>query len=150
MKTKILNLSSSFKHKTYQDLVGITLLMLLSIFILSCNSSPKTQDINLTYLIKDNKLFYDRVSGSTLLGENPKLKVFTTVTNTSDYGGVFKFYAKLSSQGNIVEFSEEQFIASGQTVTFSQTKEINHYSFQANVEVDSWGIIAPIKTINLK
>jgi hypothetical protein len=124
--------------------------MLISLFILSCNSGPKTQDVNLTYLIKDNKLFYDRIPGSTLFNENPKLKVSTTVTNTSDYGGVFKFYAKLTSQGNVIEFSEEQFIESGKTVTFSQTKEINHYSFQANVEVENWGIIAPIKTIFIK
>ena len=150
MKIQNLKLSRSVNYKILRELTGMTLLMLLSLFILSCNSSPKTQEVNLTYLIKDNNLFYDRESGSTFLGENPKLKVSTTVTNTSDYGGVFKFYAKLSSQGSIVEFNEEQFIASGQTVTFSQTKVINHYSFQTNVVVDNWGIIAPIKTINLK
>ena len=120
------------------------------LIIQACDSSPKTQDITLSYLIKDNTMHYDREDGSTFLGVYPKFTVSTTITNTSDYGGVFGFYAKVSSQGNVVEFNQEQFIPSGQTVTFTQTKEIEHYSFQKNVNIDSWGIIAPTKTINLK
>lgn len=118
--------------------------------IQSCESGPKTQDVTLSYLIKDNKMYYDREDGSTLFDVYPKFTVYTTITNTSDYGGVFGFYAVVSSQGNVIEFNQEQYIASGQTVTFSQAKEIEHYSFQKNINIDSWGIVAPTKTINLK
>ncbi|NVO09601.1 MAG: hypothetical protein HXX16_06545 [Bacteroidales bacterium] len=148
MKNKQLSLTRNCNFSFFRNLSLGTLILFVSIFIQSCG--PKTKEVPLTYLIKDNKLFYDRESGATLLGVNPKLKVYTTITNTSDYGGVFKFYAKLSSQGNTVEFSEEQFIASGQAVTFSQVKDINPYSFQTNVQVDDWGIIAPTKTIDVK
>lgn len=125
-------------------------LIVSSTLIQACDSRPKTQDITLTYLIKDNTLYYNRVDGSTFIGIHPRLEVSTTITNTSDYGGVFKFFAKISSQGNVIEFNDEQFIASGQTITFSQTKDIEHFSFQKNIQIDSWGIIAPIKTIPLK
>ena len=81
-------------------------------------------------------MYYNRTNGATLLSENPKLKVYCTVTNTSDYGGVFKFYATLSSQGNKVNFEDEQFLASSATATFSEEKEINPYSFETNVSVD--------------
>jgi len=134
----------SFRRGSY-----ILLLSLLFSFQ-SCNNGPKTQSVTLSYLIKDNNMHYQRIAGVVLLGENPKMKVYATVTNTSDYGGVFKFYAKLSSQGNTIEFNNEQYIASGSTIEFSEEKEINPYSFETNVKVVDWGIIAPTKTIQLK
>lgn len=128
----------------------LTFVLLLMVFVQSCKSEPTQQEITLTYLVKDNKLQYNREDGSTFLGVNPKFTVFATVTNTSDYGGVFKLYAEVSSQGDKISFSQEQFIASGETVTISQTKEINHYSFQANLSFDNWGIVAPTKVITIK
>lgn len=118
------------------------------IFLFSCGVFDRKEEITLTYLIKNNDLLYTRVPGLSLLNQFPKLKVETTVTNTSEYGGVFKFYATISSQGNSMKFSEEQFIAAGQKVTFLQEKEIDHHSFQADLKVDDWGIIAPIVVLS--
>ena len=136
------------------------LLIILICLLNSCNNStPKTmqepytvfeqQNITLSYLIKDDKLYYERITGMSLLGQKPGMKVYTTVTNTSDYGGVFRLYAKLSSQGNVLEFNAEQYIGPGATVILEKEMEINPYSFEANVEVDKWGITAPTKSINV-
>jgi hypothetical protein len=134
-----------FKH-----IIKLTCVSLFSLGVLSCNTGPKTQDITLSYLIEDNNMHYERISGAVLLGENPQMKVYAKVTNTSDYGGVFKFYAKLSSLGNTIEFNKEQYIGSGETVEFKEVNDINPYSFETNVEVVDWGIIPPTKTIQLK
>jgi hypothetical protein len=149
---KLIKLRQEKGYKSFLFLKSCICILLFSFIILtqSCNFGPQTQNITLTYLVKDNNLYYNRITGAILLGENPKLRVYTTVTNTSDYGGVFKFYAKLSSQGNSIEFQNEKYIGSGSTVTFSEEKEINPYSFETNVKVDSWGIIAPIKTVQLR
>ena len=116
-------------------------------FLFSCDALNRKEEVTLTYLIKDNDLLYTREPGLSLLKEFPRIKVETTVTNTSEHGGVFKFYATISSQGDVLSFSEEQYIASGQTITFSQTKEVDHYSFQANIKVDNWGITPPTKVL---
>jgi len=140
--------------------VSVLLFLFISL-IQSCNNStPKPtrqepytviekQEITLTYLIQDKELYYNRVGGAILLNENPKFCVYCTVTNTSDYSGVFKLYAKISSQGNTIEFNKEEFIKSGESKKLYQEKEINPYSFETNVTVDSWGIIAPKKIIDV-
>ena len=134
----------------------IILLFLFISFMLSCNHAPEPytvvekQDVSLTYLIKDNKIYYERIGGAVLLGTNPNMKIHCTVTNTSDYGGVFKLFAKLSSQGNILEFQKEQYIDHGATVEFTDEKECNPYSFETNVKVDAWGIAPPTKSINVQ
>ncbi len=141
-------------------------MLVLILCVLSCNdpgSNNKSRDsrqeaytviekqeVTLTYLVDDNNLEYDRIDGMILLDELPRLKVYCTVTNTSDYGGNFVFYATLSSQGNQIEFRDEEYIGSGEKVTFSQEKEINHYSFESNVKVVDWGIIAPTKTVDVE
>ncbi len=130
-----------------KKLLKYSLVIIFMTFLFSCDALERKEEITLTYLIKNNDLVYTREPGLSLLNEFPKLKVETTVTNTSEYGGVFKFYATLSSQGNVINFSEEQYISSGQTVTFIQSKEIDHYSFQANVIVDNWGITPPTKIL---
>ncbi len=135
-------------------------LVLLVTFLQSCgNSTPKTkeepytviekQDTTLTYLIKDNEMHYNRIVGAILLGQNPGMRVYATVTNTSDYAGVFKLNATLSSQGNTIEFEVEEYIAAGATKDLIQSKEINPYSFETNVKVDKWGITAPKRSINV-
>jgi hypothetical protein len=139
----------------------LILFFLLITFLQSCgNSTPKTreepytviekQNVTLTYLIKDNEIYYQRIIGAVLLGENPKMKVYATVTNTSDYAGVFKFYAKLSSQGNTIDFETEEYIGAGATKVLVQEKEINPYSFETNVQVDKWGVIAPLKSVDVQ
>lgn len=141
--------------------INFPILILLIVFLLqSCNSTPKTreeqyteiekQEITLTYLVNDHKIYYHRTDGAILFGENPKMKVYCSVTNTSDYGGVFKLYAKLSSQGSVIDFENEQYIGAGSTVELSEEKEINPYSFETNVEVGDWGIIAPTKTVDVE
>ena len=133
-------------------LIGNTLisLILISYLIQSCNFAPRTQKITLTYWADANKMHYERLTGVILLEQNPRLKVYATVTNTSDYGGVFKFHAQLSSLGNTIEFNQEKFIAAGATVDFVQAKEINPYSFKTDIHVVEWKIIAPTKIIQLK
>jgi len=138
------------------------ILMLLIVFLFqSCgNSAPKTreeqyteiekQEITLTYLVNDNKIYSHRTDGAILFGENPKMKVYCSVTNTSDYSGVFKLYAKLTSQGNVIDFEDEKYIGAGSTVELSEEKEINPYSFETNVEFGDWGIIAPTKTVDIE
>lgn len=137
------------------------LMLLLIFFFQSCgNSAPKTreeqyteiekQEITLTYLINNNKIYYHRTTGAILFGENPKMKVYCSVTNTSEYSGVFKLYAKLTSQGNVIDFQNEQYIGAGSTIELSEEKVINPYSFETNVEVGDWGIIAPTKTVDVE
>lgn len=118
--------------------------------ILTSGCGPKTQDITLTYLVKDNQMSYQRIPGTKLLNVKPRMKALVLVTNTSDYDGVFKFYATITSQGNSITLQDEEFIKSGQTVELGDEVEINHYSFDAGVEIPSWGIIAPVKTITLQ
>jgi len=108
------------------------------------------QTVTLTYLIENNKLYYERSPGSTFFDELPSMKVYCTVTNTSEYGGIYKLYATLTSQGNTVDFADEKFIGAGATIELSETKKINHYSFQSNILVDKWGIVAPEKEIDVQ
>lgn len=124
-------------------------IVLISFALIACESKPKNQLIELTYLVKDKSLFYNRESGSILLNEKPKVKVYATVTNTSDFGGVFKLYAKMSSQGNVIEFEDEEYIESGKTVILEDIIKVDHYSFDENVKIDEWKIIAPVKVITL-
>jgi len=136
------------------------LILVLLITISSCSSPVKTRDetyieiekeqISLTYLVKDKVLHYERISGAILLNQNPKYEVYTVVTNTSDYGGVFKLKTKISCQGNTLEFETEDFIASGETKELKQVKEINPFSFEANVTVDYWKIIPPTKEVDVQ
>jgi hypothetical protein len=135
------------------------ILILLHVFFFhSCgNSKPKTREeqyteieeqvITLTYLVNNNKIYCHRTDGAILFGDNPKMKVYCNVTNTSEYGGVFKLYAKLTSQGNEINFQNEKYLGAGSTVELSEEQEINPYSFQTNVEFGDWGIIAPTKTV---
>ncbi len=105
-------------------------------------------DIKLDYNIKDNTVYYHRIGGAILLGENPKMEVYTTVTNTSNYGGTFKFYVYLSSQGNRLDFQTEEYISAGSTEKISIVKELNPYSFTANIKVEKWGVIAPTVSVD--
>lgn len=91
-------------------------------------------------------MFYKRTGGAILFGTNPTLKAYCDVTNTSEHNGVFKFHATLSSQGNTVDFEDEKFIKSGESVQLSEEKEINPFSFETNVHVKNWGVDAPTIT----
>lgn len=89
---------------------------------------------------------YERTPGIPLLKVNPKIKAWVTVTNTSDYGGVFQFNAKIFCQGNTIELGAEEFIPSGSTIDLEDEVEINPHSFEAQITAD-WKVIAPVKTI---
>ncbi len=104
--------------------------------------------ITLSYSDGDG-LYYEREAGILLLGVYPTIEVYCYVTNTSDYGGLFKLNASLSSQGQTLYFKAEEYIGSGNKVKLSQKKEINAFSFETNVNVDDWEIIAPEKTIQV-
>jgi len=138
------------KNSTTSFLLIIVFLSLL--VHQSCQRTPRpytvyeNREVTLSYLVKDNKIYYERTMGAALLGVNPKMKVSCTVTNTSDYSGIFKLKATLMSQGNSLDFEKEQFIASGATALISEEKEINPYTFEANVSA-SWNIEAPTKTL---
>ena len=100
-------------------------------------------EIRLTYI--NESLYYSRTPG--FIFDNPTMEVYCDVTNTSDYGGVFTLYCTLTSQGSEVYFEDEAYISSGETVRLSEIKDINAYSFETNVKADSWGILAPTKTV---
>ncbi|WP_404812706.1 hypothetical protein ACIRNY_04545 [Capnocytophaga canimorsus] len=116
------------------------------------DSEPYTdiekERVELGYKVIDNKMWSERIQGAILFGENPKMKVYTRVANISEHGGVFAFYAKLNSQGQTVEFRKEEYIPSGTTKEISITKEINPFTFQAEVKIEKWYIKAPIVTID--
>ncbi len=82
-----------------------------------------------------------------MLGENPEFYVYATLTNTSDHGGTFQLYATVTSQGNKLEFLIDAYVPAGATREMRQTKEINPFSFEADVTLDSWGIRAPTITV---
>jgi hypothetical protein len=107
------------------------------------------EQVTLTYIVKDSHMYYHRTDGNPIpmFEKLPRLKAYCTLTNTSDYGGTFKFYATLSSLGNTISFETQEYIAAGSTVLISQEKEINHHSFKSSVQVDSWGIIPDTKEI---
>lgn len=106
-----------------------------------------TEEVKLTYDVEEGGLYYQRHSGYMIDNSLPSMEISCMVTNTSSHGGTFKLYATMSSQGDIIEFSVDKFIGAGQTVKITQEKDINDYTFQANVKVDSWEIIAPTKEI---
>jgi len=132
------------------------ILLLVSSFVLLQSCTKRTRQepyaeiektqITLTYLVSEKTMFYKREGGAILFGTNPRLKAYCDITNTSEHDGVFKFYATLSSQGNSVEFEDEKFIKSGESVRLSEEKEINPFSFETNVAVDKWGVTAPTIT----
>ena len=106
------------------------------------------EEVTLTYLIENDKIYYERTDGVLAgLFANPRMKVYCTVTNTSDYNGTFKLYATMSSQGQKIEFEDEKFLKSGDTKILEQEIEINPCSFETGVEIDKWGIIAPRITV---
>lgn len=100
----------------------------------------------LTYKIK-GQMYYKRISGTLLFGNHPKLEAYCEVTNTSDYGGNFHFYANLTSSDNEVLLTSDKYIEAGRTVTMRAIEEIPHKSFQ-DVNVSEWGVDAP--TIQIK
>lgn len=106
-------------------------------------TSTETIDEKLNFEIENNKIFYKRVDGLILGGDNPKIELSCKVTNTSDHTGEFTLYATVTSQGDKVEFNEKAYIPSGTTYEFISRKEINPFSFKANLEVADWGIIPP-------
>lgn len=139
------------------------LFVLLMIFVVGCGqyssdderNRSRTEpyidivekEITLTYDVEEGGLYYRRYSGYIIDDSHPSLRVSCTITNTSEYGGTFVLYAKLSSQGDVVAFKASKFIQAGQTAEIVSQKEINDYTFQANVEVDSWRIKAPKRKI---
>lgn len=127
------------------SIIRVTISIYALLVLVACQNRPK--EIVLTYLVQDNTIKYERTPGSTFLEINPRVRVYAVVTNTSDYGGVFKLRGTLSSQGNTISFEAEDFIASGQKVTLQDEIEVNHYSFEKNITAD-WRVIAPIKTLN--
>jgi uncharacterized protein (UPF0248 family) len=137
----------------------VSILILLIVIIQSCGETKRKtkeeaytviekQDVTLTYLVNDNQISYHRTDGNILFGDNPKMKVYCSVTNTTEHGGVFKLYATMASQGNTLQFNDEKYLSAGETKEFTQEVEINPYSFETNVEIDSWGIIAPTISID--
>ena len=132
------------------------------LFFFSCDGAGKkactkmesyevteTQTITLTYLVENNKMYYNRVAGSTLFGDLPKLEAYCMVTNTGEKGGVFEFVADMESQGQVLHFKASKYISVGETAKIAEVKTINHYSFaEETIEVTSWNINAPTVEID--
>lgn len=106
-------------------------------------SSTETVEEKLTFQIEGNNIFYRRIAGLIIGGDNPKIEIKSKVTNTSDHTGEFTLYATVTSQGDKIDFNEKAFIPPGTTFEFISIKEINPLSFKANLEVSDWGIIPP-------
>ncbi|MFZ4401319.1 MAG: hypothetical protein ACOYO1_14870 [Bacteroidales bacterium] len=149
------------KIKKLRFTLSLNFVIIISfIFIQSCGENTRKsheeqyteiekEEVTLTYLVQGNKIYYHRTD-AVLAGlvSNPKMKVYCTVTNTSDYNGTFKLNAKLSSQGNTLSFEDEEYLTAGSTKEFSQEFEINPFSFETNVDIDNWGITAPTITVD--
>lgn len=99
--------------------------------------------VELTSEIIPNSLKYERINGSTLLNENPKITLIASIRNTSDHNGTYKFSAILGSQGDQLEFSKEEYLMAGETKEMKIEKEINPYSFKSNIELLSTNILNP-------
>ena len=162
-KMTSLNNTVKSKFKNMKNPLVILVIIIFAIFMQSCQNCdlvdvPYTEeepytviektDVTLNYNIENNKMYYLRHEGAILFGDNPTMDAYTTVTNTSEYGGTFEFYAYLTSQGDKIEFRTEKYISSGSTETISITKELNPYSFKANVEVANWGVNAPTISVD--
>jgi hypothetical protein len=111
-------------------------------------STTEKTNVTLSYEISDGKMWHRRIEGTILFGDNPQLKIWTIVTNTDKYGGTFIFSGKMSSQGNTIDFSDSHYISAGNTYKFLVRKEINPYSFKADIKVDYWSVKAPTITVD--
>ncbi len=131
---------------------------ILMAFFISCGETERKshkeaftvieqQEVTLEYIVKDG--LYHHRTDAILAGfvSNPKMKVYCTVTNTTNYNGVFKLYATMSCQGDKIEFNAEEFIPAGSAKEISCEKEINPFSFEADVKIDNWGITPPTVTV---
>ena len=105
------------------------------------------KNVKLEYEIEDESIYYRRIEGAILFGENPQYVVYATIRNTSKHGGKFKLYATLESQGDAISFEEEKYISGNSTVKIESRQEINPFTFKANVKVKKWGIISPVVTV---
>lgn len=106
-----------------------------------------TKTIKLTYEVEEGGLYWQRHSGYIIDDSRPSIEISCMVSNTSEHGGTFVLYAYMSSQGSKIKFKVNKYIGAGETVSISQNKMINDYTFQTDVKVDKWGIIAPEKEI---
>ena len=97
----------------------------------------------LSFKIENDKIYYKRESGAIVFGDNPKLIVSATVTNTDDLSGDFTLTATVESQGDFVNFEKSIFINAHETVEIIAEKEINPFTFQANVEIKRWNVEPP-------
>lgn len=91
----------------------------------------------------NEKVFYKRIPGATLFGDNPKLIAECRVENTSDYNGEFQLYVIFESQGNKIKLLKSKYIRAHSIENINGEIEINPYTFKANLKVSEWGIIQP-------
>ncbi len=106
------------------------------------------EQITLEYSVENNKLYYERKEGAIILGENPKFNVNCKVINKGEQGGEFELYATITSQGDKIEINEKKFIPAQSVGEFVIQKEINPFSFKADVNIEDWGIKPP--TLDVK
>ena len=66
--------------------------------------------------------------------QHPKLKGNCYVTNTSAYDGTFKVHFVFNSQGEEVDFVSSEYARAGERKYFSVEGNINHFTFENNVE----------------
>ncbi|NOT37873.1 MAG: hypothetical protein HOP11_10890 [Saprospiraceae bacterium] len=144
----------------------INLLICFVALISFTQCSNKCEDINVPYTVRESykelvhksitldhqmsRLSYQRIPGAILIDELPQLKANCTISNSSKYSGNFTLAARFESQGQSVILEETFFIPAYTTKQCEIVKEINHYSFQSDIEVSSWDVTAPTITVQVE
>jgi plastocyanin len=96
---------------------------------------------NITLDYNKETAFYKRESGIPGF-VMPKMNVYCNLTNTTRHDGNFTVNFIIKSQGSNLTFEVTKYVKAGDTVYFSDTKEINHYSFENGVEL-TVTVVAP-------
>lgn len=100
-------------------------------------------NVELTSEIVPNSMRYERNGGLLVLGENPKISMIAVIKNTSETDGTFEFSARVSSQGDIIDFKKSVFVSALSTAEVRIEKEINPFSFKTNLELVDYSIENP-------
>ncbi|NOT37852.1 MAG: hypothetical protein HOP11_10785 [Saprospiraceae bacterium] len=141
---------------------------LTSAIIIFCltQCGKKCEDVNIPYTVRESytemvsksleldyqksSLYYERIPGAILFDELPQLKTKCTISNSSKYGGNFILSARIESQGQNITFNESFYIPAYSTKDCEMVKNINHYSFQSDIELSSWKVTAPTITVQVE
>lgn len=120
--------------------------MLISFLLCSCKhirKVPYTESelVNETLSHADGLGEWNRIDGFPGFSM-PRLKASAFVTNTSTHDGTFSVLFHFSSQGDEFSFEGQEFIRAGERKRISAVHDINHFTFQTNVQL-TIEVVAP-------